>query len=149
MHHSYIILNVTANTLVSSLTQVDIRATNSTEHRPSREANRSSGSQAIAHPLWNPKVHYCAHNRPLPVPVLTHSIPVQASLPNFLKTHFNIIPHLFPGLPNGLFPSGLHTNTQYAPLLLHTCYMPRLPHSSLERPNNTRWPVQIWKLLVM
>ena len=87
MHHSHIILNVTANTLVSSLTQVDIHATNSTEHRPSREANRSSGSQAIARTLWNPKVHYCAHNRPLSVPVLSHTNPVHAQVFQIVSFH--------------------------------------------------------------
>jgi len=85
IHHSYIILNVTANTLVSSLTQVNIHATNSIEHRPSREATRSSGSEAIARTLWNPKFHYRTNYRPLPVPILSQINPVHAFLSNFLK----------------------------------------------------------------
>jgi len=36
---------------------------------------------------------------------------------HFLKIHLNIIPHLRPGLPTGLFSSGFHTKTLYTPLL--------------------------------
>jgi len=39
--------------------------------------------------------------------------------------------HLCLGLPSGLFPSGFPTRSLYIPLLFHhTCYMPRLSHSS-------------------
>ena len=39
------------------------------------------------------------------------------SISHFLKTHFNIIPHLHLGLPSGLFPSDIPTKTLYKPLL--------------------------------
>jgi hypothetical protein len=56
-HHSYIILNVTANTRLSvPLHRSTYMQLNTTEHRPSREANRFSGRQAIPRTLWNPKL---------------------------------------------------------------------------------------------
>ena len=36
---------------------------------------------------------------------------------HFLKIHLNIIPHLYLGLPSGLFPSGFPTKTRHTPLL--------------------------------
>ena len=45
---------------------------------------------------------------------------VHASPSYFLKIHFNIVLHLRPGLPNGLFVSGHANKTLYAPLLSPT-----------------------------
>jgi hypothetical protein len=49
--------------------------------------------------------------------------------------------HLRSGLQSGLFPSGFHTKTLFAPLLSpHTCYMPCPSHSSrFNQPNNIGW----------
>jgi hypothetical protein len=41
--------------------------------------------------------------------------------PILSKIHFNIIPHLFFGLHNGLFPSGFTTNALYAFLFSPIC----------------------------
>jgi len=57
------------------------------EHRPFWEANRSSASEEIPRILWNPKVPYCIHKCPPPVPLLQrdHSSPCPPS--HFLKNH--------------------------------------------------------------
>ena len=58
---------------------------------PSWEANRFSASQEIPRISRNPKVHYCTHKWPPPVPILSQLDPVPTPTSQFLKIHFNII----------------------------------------------------------
>jgi len=81
---------------------------------------RSAASREIPHILWNPKVHYCIHKCPPPVPILSQLHPVSTPS-HFLKIHLNIIFHLRLGLPNGLFPSGFPTRTLCTPLPSPIC----------------------------
>jgi hypothetical protein len=61
--------------------------TNSMEHSPSWEANRSSATQEIPRDLCNPKVYFRVHRRPPPVPILIKLHPVHAPIP-FLSDPF-------------------------------------------------------------
>ena len=76
--------------------------TYSMEHSPSWEANRFSDSQEIPYILCNPKVHYCIHKRPPPVPVLNQINPVIVHHSTSWKSRIILSSHLGLGLPGGL-----------------------------------------------
>jgi hypothetical protein len=46
----------------------------SMEQNLSWEANQFAASQEVHHILWNPKVYYCSHKCPSPVPILCQCI---------------------------------------------------------------------------
>jgi len=109
--------------------------------RPSWNVNRFSASQEIPCILWNPKVHYCSHKCPPPVPILSQLDPVHTPTSHFLKIHLNIIHPSMPGSPQWSlslrFP---HQNPVDTSPLPHTLYMPRQSHSSrFYHPNNIGW----------
>ena len=110
--------NVIVNGSIIIFPCVSYLLPSSIEHSPSWEANRFSAGQEIPPILWNPKVHYCIHKCPPPVPI--QSIP---SHPTSWRSILILSPHLCLGLPSGYLPSGLPSKTQYTPLP-HTCYMP-------------------------
>ena len=58
---------------------------------PSWEANWFAASQEIPRISRNPKVHYRAHKRPLPVPILGQPNPVHIHTSHLLEIHPNII----------------------------------------------------------
>jgi hypothetical protein len=91
--------------------------TNSIEQSPPWEADSHSSSQEIPRFLWNPNVHYCVHNSPWLVPVLSQINPISTFPPCFSEFHLNITSHLRLRLPNGLLPSGFSTKNSYAFLI--------------------------------
>ena len=101
------------------------------QQSPSWEANLFSASQEIPRILWNPKVHYCIHKCPPPVPILSQLERVHTLTSYFLKIHLNIILSSTPGYPKlSFFLQVSHQNTVYESPLHHTRYMPRPSHSS-------------------
>ena len=105
----------------------------SIEQGPSWEANRFSASQDIPRILWNQKVHYRIHKCPPPALSWTRSTQSTSPRPTSWRSILILSFHISLGLPNGLFPSGFPTKTQY------TCKMHRSSHSSrFDHPNNTR-----------
>jgi hypothetical protein len=70
-----------------------------------------AANQEIPRILWNPKVHYCTHKRPPPVPPWANSIQSPQPLPTSSRSILILSSHLRLGLPNGLFPSGFPTKT--------------------------------------
>ena len=94
----------------------------STEHSPSWETSRFSVSQEIPPILWNPKVHYCIHKFPPPVPVLSQFDPVHIPTSTSSRSVLILSSHLRLGIPYSLiFP---HQNPVYASPLTHTHCMP-------------------------
>jgi len=87
------------------------------EQSPSWEANMSLAGQEIPNILWNLKVHYCIPTRLLPVQCWAQ---LMLSVPPHPVSWRSIVisSHLCLGLPSGLFRSGLHTKTVYAPFLV-------------------------------
>ena len=123
----------------------------SMEQSPSWEANLFLTSQEILRIIWNPKVNYNIHKCPPLVPNLYQIDPLHVPTSHFLQIYLNII---FPSTPESSscyrylrFP---HQNPVYTSSIPHTCYMPRLSHSSrFDDPKNIEWTVQIIKLLIM
>jgi len=89
----------------------------SMEQSPSWEDDRFLTSQEIPCTLWNPKVHYCIHKCPPPVPILSQLDLVHIPHPTSWRSFLILSSHLRLGLPSGLFPSGFPTKTLYTPLL--------------------------------
>ena len=58
---------------------------------PSSEANWFAASQEILRISQNPKVHYCTHKRPPPVPILGQPNLVHIPTSHLLEIHPNII----------------------------------------------------------
>ena len=93
----------------------------------------------------DPKVHYCTHKRPPPVPILCQPNPVHIPTSHLLEIHPNIIQPSTPRSPQWSlslrFP---HQDAIRPPLLTHTRHMPSPSHSSrFYHPHNIGWAVQI------
>ena len=90
--------------------------TYSMEQSPSWEANQFAASQEIPCILWNPKVLYCIHKCPPPVPILSQPNPAHTPHHTSWRSILILSFHLRQGLPSGLFPLGFPTKPLYTPL---------------------------------
>ena len=93
-----------------SITNIE-RLTNSTQHSPSWEDNRSSASQEIPRILCNPKVHYRFHKCLPPLHVLSQINPVHVPHPASWRSILISSSHLHLVRPSGLVPSGYPTKS--------------------------------------
>ena len=90
------------------------------QQSPSWEPNRISASQEIPRILWEPKVHYCIHKCPPPVPILSQLNPVHTPTSTSQRSILILSSHL----SLGLFPPGFPTKTLCTPVpspILGTC----------------------------
>jgi hypothetical protein len=79
---------------------------------PSWAAYRFSATQKSPRILWNPKVHYCIHKRPSPVPILSHIKPVQTTELISWRSILILSSHLSLCLPSNFFSLRFsHQNT--------------------------------------
>ena len=112
---------------------------------PSWEATWFAASQEIPPISRNPKVHYCTHKRPWPIPILGKPNPVHIPTSHLLEINPNIIHASTPRSPQWSlslrFP---HQDPIHPSLLTHTRHMPSPSHSSrFYHPHNIGWAVQI------
>ena len=102
------------------------------EQSPYCEANRISASQAIPRILCSPMVHYRAHKRPTPVPLLSQINLAHASTSHFFKTNLSM---LLPSTPRSstwsLSLRSPYQNPVCSSPLPNTCHMQRPSHFSL------------------
>jgi len=95
--------------------------------------------------LWSPIAHFCVHNLPRIIPILSQLDPIHTPTVHFLNIHLNII---FPSRPVPLQRTLSLTLTHQSPVhiypITHTHYMPCPSHSSrFYHSNNIGWAVQI------
>jgi hypothetical protein len=114
------------------------------EESPSSEVSRFVASQEIPCILWNPKVHYCIHNFPPPVSILSQPNPIHTLTCPFLNIHPNIILSSTPGSPQWSlslrFP---HQNPIHASILPHLRYIHPSHSPQFYHLHNTGQGVQI------
>ena len=124
--------------------------TNSMEQCHSWEADRCSASHEMPRILWNPKVHYHAHNIRQLVPVLTQTNSVLNSTFHCFTTHFNIIsPSMSSSSKRSLSFTVLHQNLVRILISpMHATLPTHLTFLELIIQLKSGWRCKSWKILV-
>jgi len=102
---------------------------------PSLTANWFAASQEIPRISRNPKVHYCTHKRPPPVPIQGQPNPVHIPTSHLLEIHLNIIHPSMPRSPQ--WSLSLRIPHQYP---IH----PYVPHAQRISFFSILSPAQYW-----
>jgi hypothetical protein len=110
----------------------------SMEQSPSWETISHSANQEIPHLLWNQNVHYCFHNSPLIIPILSQMNPVHIFPLYFRTIRYNIILPSTPRSYAWFLPFRLSDQIFLCiSHLSHVCYMSHQCHPPwLDSPNN-------------
>ena len=133
----------------TSIFVISEKLTNSLEQSPSWESNKFSASQEIPRNFWNPKVNYCIHKSPPPVPILSQNNPVHTLYPAFWGPTLILC-----SIYASVFQVASFPQVSPPKPCMHVSFPPYIPHAPpillflIFHLSNIWWAVRIIKLLL-